>query len=236
MELNPSLTDLDLIQAGDVIVLPCTEDASKGDSIADLLARRSNTRVLFRAAVAAGLTETLSDPKFEATLFAPDDEAFGKLLTTLNTTASELLGDVDLLTTVLSYHVIPGVAAKGADLEDRQKLPTLLDGESLEIRTVTRGGLRIATGSRQRVRLGDADLDAGAAVVHIVKSVLIPSDIELPEEGSTCTHVVGEGESLFEIASRYSTTVDDLLELNQELMDDPNSLQPDTEITVFPNC
>jgi uncharacterized surface protein with fasciclin (FAS1) repeats len=48
-------------------------------------------------------------------------------------TAADLLGDVELLTTVLSYHVVPGVAAKAADLKEGQKLPTMLDNETLEV-------------------------------------------------------------------------------------------------------
>ena len=66
--------------------------------------------------------------------------------------------------------------------------------------------------------------------------MLIPSSIELPAPGGSCTHTADDGESLFELAQRYSTTLDDLLELNPELKDDPNSLQPGTVITVFPNC
>ena len=69
----------------------------------------------------------------EATLFAPDDAAFVTLLENLNMTAADLLGDVELLTTVLSYHVVTGVAAKAADLKDGQKLPTMLDNETLEV-------------------------------------------------------------------------------------------------------
>ena len=48
--VNPSCT----------LPFPPAENATSGSSIADLLANRSNTRIVFQAAVAAGLAETLS--------------------------------------------------------------------------------------------------------------------------------------------------------------------------------
>ena len=77
---------------------------------------------------------------------------------------------------------------------------------------------------------------AVAACPPACLQVLIPSSIPLPAPGASCTHTADDGESLFELAGRYSTTLDDLLDLNPELQDDPNSLQPGTIITVFPNC
>jgi uncharacterized surface protein with fasciclin (FAS1) repeats len=42
------------------------------------------------------------------TVFAPTEEAFAALLTELDMTAETLLADTELLTSVLTYHVIPG--------------------------------------------------------------------------------------------------------------------------------
>ena len=42
------------------LAFPPAENATSGSSISDLLANRSNTRIVFQAAVAAGLAETLS--------------------------------------------------------------------------------------------------------------------------------------------------------------------------------
>lgn len=42
------------------------------------------------------------------TLFAPSNAAFGELFTKLNITPEALLNDTALLTSVLTYHVLPG--------------------------------------------------------------------------------------------------------------------------------
>jgi uncharacterized surface protein with fasciclin (FAS1) repeats len=41
-------------------------------------------------------------------VFAPTEEAFAALLVQLDVTAEELLANTELLTTVLTYHVLPG--------------------------------------------------------------------------------------------------------------------------------
>ena len=61
---------------------------------------------LIAAVQAAWLVETLqwTGP---FTVFAPTEEAFAALLVDLWVTAEELLADTELLTTVLTYHVLP---------------------------------------------------------------------------------------------------------------------------------
>ncbi|MEZ5297163.1 MAG: fasciclin domain-containing protein [Ilumatobacteraceae bacterium] len=58
---------------------------------------------------AAGLVETLSG-EGELTVFAPTDAAFADALEALGLTADELLADTDTLTSILTYHVVPGEA------------------------------------------------------------------------------------------------------------------------------
>ncbi len=47
----------------------------------------------------------------------------------MNTTLDALLADTATLTKILSYHVVPGVAALAKDLKNDQMLPTLLGPE-----------------------------------------------------------------------------------------------------------
>jgi len=61
---------------------------------------------LIAAVQAAWLVETLQGA-WPFTVFAPTEEAFASLLATLNVTAEELLADTELLTSVLTYHVLP---------------------------------------------------------------------------------------------------------------------------------
>jgi uncharacterized surface protein with fasciclin (FAS1) repeats len=58
------------------------------------------------------------------TVFAPTNEAFGKLLAELHLTKAQLLADQELLAQVLTYHVVPGRVAK-ADVPVGQPITTL---------------------------------------------------------------------------------------------------------------
>jgi len=60
-------------------------------------------------------------------------QAFEALIASLNTTAADLLANTTLLTPILSYHVVPGVAATAASLYNAQVLPTLLTGKSITV-------------------------------------------------------------------------------------------------------
>lgn len=63
---------------------------------------------LVAAVQAAWLVDTLADGG-PFTVFAPTEEAFAALLAEVDMTAEELLSDIELLTKVLTYHVVPWV-------------------------------------------------------------------------------------------------------------------------------
>jgi uncharacterized surface protein with fasciclin (FAS1) repeats len=63
--------------------------------------------ILMQALEAADLVDALAS-KGQVTVFAPTDEAFGRLLDFLEMTPEELLADEELLEEVLKYHVAPG--------------------------------------------------------------------------------------------------------------------------------
>jgi uncharacterized surface protein with fasciclin (FAS1) repeats len=65
------------------------------------------------------------------TILAPTNQAFGDLLRRLDMTERELFEDIQLLTKVLQYHVIPDVALKLDDLHDGQTANTLLQGQDV---------------------------------------------------------------------------------------------------------
>ena len=68
---------------------------------------------LVAAVKAAGLVDTLKgDGPF--TVFAPTNAAFAELLAELHLTKEELLGNTQLLTDVLLYHVAEGAGLQGA--------------------------------------------------------------------------------------------------------------------------
>ncbi|EFN56922.1 hypothetical protein CHLNCDRAFT_143440 [Chlorella variabilis] len=151
--------------------------AQSYDNIGELLDDTPKLSILKAALEAAGLDELASDDALEATLFAPTDKAFADAITALNLTAEEVLGDKDLLTTVLSYHVIPGVAVEAAALEEGQILQTILEGAAGQLKYYTFKGLpRLRTTADQVARITETDISAGKAIVHLIDAVLIPGD------------------------------------------------------------
>jgi uncharacterized surface protein with fasciclin (FAS1) repeats len=73
------------------------------------------------------------------TVYAPTEEAFAKLLTALDITAAELLNNKELLTSVLTYHVVPGFYDASDVLS--------IDG-SIESATLNGKSLTISNGSQ----------------------------------------------------------------------------------------
>jgi hypothetical protein len=73
------------------------------------------------------------DDSLDATLFAPTDAAFTKLLQQLNLTAGALLNDTSLVSTVLSYHLVPGDALYADDLKNGKSYETALEDKKIKV-------------------------------------------------------------------------------------------------------
>ncbi len=111
--------------------------------------------------VDAGLVETLRGTG-PFTVFAPTNAAFQKLPVD---TLHSVQDDTKLLTTVLTYHVVPG-ALKLADL--RPGKLTTVAGIDL---TVTRDG---DTVSINGVPIAAGDVVASNGIIHVIGDVLLP--------------------------------------------------------------
>lgn len=111
----------------------------------------------------AGLVSTLQDAS-DITVFAPSNEAFGKLPHTL-TRAIE--NDPNILVSILTYHVAPG-ALLAEDVVTERRVDTL-QGDQINVRTL---GERVYL-DRSTVTETDITLD-NDVVVHRIDRVLIP--------------------------------------------------------------
>jgi uncharacterized surface protein with fasciclin (FAS1) repeats len=109
----------------------------------------------------AGLEETLRGPG-PFTVFAPPDEAFAAVPTE---TLRAVQADKDLLTTVLTYHVVPG-KFMAADLQ-----PGELETVAGLPLTVTREGDKVFVNGIEVVA---ADVEATNGVIHVIGGVLVP--------------------------------------------------------------
>lgn len=131
------------------------------EDIVDIAAGNEAFSTLVAAVTAAGLVDTLKgDGPF--TVFAPTDDAFAALP---EGTVEELLEDLERLTAVLTYHVVPG-AVMASDLSDGMMAETV-NGASVTIGvgdTVTVDGATVI----------QADIVASNGVIHVIDSVILP--------------------------------------------------------------
>ncbi len=152
--------DNGVIHVIDSVLLPAdksiTETAAEAESFSTLLA----------AADAAGLAETLgSDGPF--TVFAPTDEAFGKLPE--GTVASLLKPEnKQKLANILKYHVVKGRIYSDDAL--KAESARTLAGAPVRV-TATSDGAFI-----NDAKLLTTDLDASNGVIHVIDSVLMPPE------------------------------------------------------------
>lgn len=141
------------------------------------------------------------------TVFAPTNEAFTGLLSALDN--FETLADFDtdeeraILTTILTYHVVSGVAAKSTDLSDGQTITTV-QGE--EVTVSLEGGVFIKdkqAADIQAAKVVIADVPASNGIVHVIDQVLLPQAIidainngDMNNETGTLVDVVVATEAL----------------------------------------
>lgn len=140
-----------------------TAFADSGKDIVDTATEAGQFSTLLAAAEAAGLVETLKgDGPF--TVFAPTDDAFAALPE--GTVDTLLLPEnKDQLTTILTYHVVPG-KVMSADLTD-----------GMEAETVQ--GTTVTIGTEGGVTVNDAnvvtpDIEASNGVIHVIDGVIMP--------------------------------------------------------------
>lgn len=124
--------------------------------------------ILVEALTAAGLVDTLSgDGPF--TVFAPTDAAFAALLDELGISKADLLANTDLLTQVLTYHVVPGLVLK-ADVPVDTAITTVEGGTF----SIDADGV-ITDGRGRTANLVATDTLASNGVIHVIDRVILPA-------------------------------------------------------------
>lgn len=161
------ITDTDIqasngvIHLVDHVLLPANKD------IVATAAALPDFSILVEAVVAAGLVSTLQSPG-PFTVFAPTNAAFASLLMELGVTKEALLADKTLLTTVLTYHVVPARVLKA-------EVPLDTPITSVQGQTFTVNGSLVITDQRMRQsKIVIADVFTSNGVIHAVDKVILP--------------------------------------------------------------
>ncbi|MEM6281678.1 MAG: fasciclin domain-containing protein [Chloroflexota bacterium] len=175
-----AITDLDVsngvIHVLDNVLLPPSVvsalSAPAQPTIVEIAASNNDFTTLVAAVQAAGLVDTLNSGTF--TVFAPTNAAFAELLAALDVTAAELLADRALLTTVLTYHVIPGEVPASTIINAGSVSVATVQGQSVTA-AAAGGGVQITDATGVPANVIIADLDASNGVVHVIDKVLLPA-------------------------------------------------------------
>lgn len=128
---------------------------------------------LVAAIEAADLGDVLSS-EGPFTVFAPTNDAITSSLESLGLSAADLLGNSDLLTQILQYHVVPG-RYFFRNLSGGATLDTALEGATLT--TAQSAGIF----SVNDVTISDVDGLASNGVVFAIDSVLLPPGVPAAE-------------------------------------------------------
>lgn len=130
---------------------------------------------LLAAAGAAdpAVVATLTGPG-PVTLFAPTDDAFTALLGELGVTANQLLADKALLTTVLTYHVVPAQVLK-ANIPVGKAIKSA-QGDIFKVDTNAAGALQVFDGRNRASNITRTDILAKNGVIHVIDKVILPAN------------------------------------------------------------
>ena len=133
--------------------------------IVDTAAGNSDFETLVTAVQAAELVDTLKG-EGPFTVFAPTNEAFAEL----GTTVDELLKpeNKEKLQAVLTYHVVPG-KVMSSDLQDGMMAATAQGGE---VEIDLDNGPMVG-----EANIVSADIEADNGVIHVIDKVLVPEGV-----------------------------------------------------------
>lgn len=133
----------------------------------DVIATSPNHTYLEAALIQQGLDVLLQNPSTSVTVFAPDDDAFTSLATSLGTNVAGLLA-LPNLTDILSYHVL-GTAVPSTAITNGAIVQPLSPTNTLKLTLTTSGSVFVNHG-----QVTAANLTTDNGIVHVVNRVLLP--------------------------------------------------------------
>lgn len=168
---------------------------AQDDTIADIVTTSAEAEedaefAILLAAVSTSeqLTEALSEPEAELTVFAPTDEAFQKFFELAEIDVEELLAQPDIVEAILLYHVVEGaVDAESVMALNGEDVPTLLGDFATVTIEISEDDAVIIVDATDLSDIGlldadinptviEADIEASNGFIHVIDEVLLPSD------------------------------------------------------------
>lgn len=142
----------------------CTHESHASKDLVDTAVAAGKFKTLAAALKAAGLVDTLKG-EGPFTVFAPTDEAFGKLPAG---TVEDLLKpeNKEKLTRILTYHVVPGKVMAA----DVVKLSTAKTVEGSEVKIKVEDG-KVMVDNAKVVK---TDIQTSNGVIHVIDAVILP--------------------------------------------------------------
>lgn len=134
-------------------------------NLVEVAAEAGIFNTLIVAAEAAGVVPVLAEGG-PFTLFAPTDDAFAGVPASA---IERLLADPELLTRVLTYHLVPGTLDAGA-VTGASSLTTV-NGAALSVRV--EGGSAFVDDAR----ILQTDIEASNGIIHVIDGVLLPEPV-----------------------------------------------------------
>ena len=149
-----------LMISATLLVGICMSASSQKD-IVDTAAAAGNFKTLVSAVQTAGLVDTLKSAG-PFTVFAPTDDAFAKIQ---KDQLAALLANKTQLTSVLTYHVVPGTVMS-TDLKNGMMLKTV-QGENLTI-SLANGSVMVNNATVVQANIGSTN-----GIIHAINTVLM---------------------------------------------------------------
>lgn len=177
-------------------------------TIVDLAVSDGNFTTLVAALQATGLDDTLADTSTSFTVFAPTDAAFALLG---QDAIDDLLLDTDLLTSILTYHVLAGqVDADGAVAAAGTTVETV-NGASIGISLS--GGEVVASANLKvnAVSVTATNIFADNGVIHVIDAVLMPPTPIGQPSANIVETAVAAGNFTTLVATLQATDLDEVL-------------------------
>ena len=152
------------------LLAACGSSTETTKDIFELARDNADLSVLADGIIKADLVQTFQN-NTSYTLFAPNNAAFVAVLAELGMTKEQLFANKPLLTSILTYHLLPGKVSSGS-IPLNTPLATV-QGATLKVDNIA-GILTITDGRNRMSKIIQIDLDARNGVVHIIDKVLLP--------------------------------------------------------------